>query len=67
MKSLALPQPSLQLYSLPVIKSKAEFVYKSSLSRYMHNQMLCSVYPAAGKEVITTHAPVLLHTGVQTA
>ena len=37
---LAAIQPPLQLYSLPVIKSKAEFVYKSALSRYMHNQML---------------------------
>lgn len=74
MKSLALFWPSLQLYSLPAIKSKAEFVYKSSLSRYMHNQIL--VYTAfiqqAGKKknqtntYVTTHTPTLLHAGVQT-
>lgn len=42
-KSLTLLQPSSQLYSLPVIKTKAEFVYRSSLSRYKHNQMLVYV------------------------
>lgn len=38
--SLTLFQPPLQLYSLSVIKGKFEFVYKSPLSRYMHNQKL---------------------------
>lgn len=39
-KSPALSQASLQPHSLLVIRSEAEFVYKSSQSKYKHNKML---------------------------